>query len=489
MKFAKELEQTLADDEIPEEWVEAAIQYKALKKCIGRVVKELNYVGLERNTLKLLLENIEINEKDTTASNPIVAKYVLKKSKIHNEIVPSLKIVVDYNEELTDDYINESITMLKKKLENIVVGTTSDSENNEEFLSIDQQLNSTHLGDHDDASTIKSFESDKTDKSKDRAERETALSPRTTIEQIPGFPKKYTITIKLRSDAKFFHMLNEELLVLDQLRNKEEERLIKDIQIVSNTMNELSTKESLKKGDMYKWRELFRMFIDSEIYFKTNNTEVKTFQNSSDSVEKRLEQFKENVNKTKILTTFKNKKSLNTFQEFLYINERLLRVLKFQSINSKALTKILKKFDKQTSLNVKMKVPNLITPDHIFMNGSSISKTICSIIQTNILTVIPQLDDYLCPICADIAYKPIRLSCNHVFCVRCMVKHMQANHDECPLCKKSKAVEEADSSNIDVDLALKMVKFFPKETKAKLKERQKERYNEFANTDSKCIIT
>lgn len=487
MKFAKELEQTLADDEIPEEWVEAAIQYKALKKCIGRVVKELHYVGLEKNTLKLLLENIEINEKDTTASNPIVAKYVLKKSKIHNEIVPSLKIVVDYNEELTDDYISESIAMLKKKLENIVVGTTSDSEAYEEYGSIDEKLNSVHLENHDDASTLKSFESDKTDKSKETPDRE-ALSPRTTIEQVPGFPKKYTITIKLKSDAKFFHMLNEELLALDQLRSKEEDKLINDIQVVSNTMNELSSKENIKKGDMYKWRELFRIFIDSEIYFKTNNTEVKTFQNSSESVEKRLEQFKENVKKTKILTTFKHKKSLATFQEFLYINERLLRVLKFQSINSKALTKILKKFDKQTSLNVKMKVPNMITPDHIFMNGSSISKTICSIIQTNILTVIPQLDDYLCPICADIAYKPIRLSCNHVFCVRCMVKHMQANHDECPLCKKSKAVEQADSSNIDVDLALKMVKFFPKETKAKLKERQKERYNEFANTDAKCII-
>ena len=43
MKFAKTLERTLEEDEIPQEWVEAAIQYKALKKCINKVVNELEF--------------------------------------------------------------------------------------------------------------------------------------------------------------------------------------------------------------------------------------------------------------------------------------------------------------------------------------------------------------------------------------------------------------------------------------------------------------
>lgn len=35
-----------------------------------------------------------------------------------------------------------------------------------------------------------------------------------------------------------------------------------------------------------------------------------------------------------------------------------------------------------------------------------------------LLPVIPSLDDYQCLICGDIAFKPIRLGCGHLFCVR-----------------------------------------------------------------------
>lgn len=35
-----------------------------------------------------------------------------------------------------------------------------------------------------------------------------------------------------------------------------------------------------------------------------------------------------------------------------------------------------------------------------------------------LLPIIPHLDDYECLICASVAFKPVRLACGHLFCVR-----------------------------------------------------------------------
>ena len=70
------------------------------------------------------------------------------------------------------------------------------------------------------------------------------------------------------------------------------------------------------------------------------------------------------------------------------------------------------------------------------MSGSSLAQSICYIIQESVIKVIPQLDDYSCPICMNIAYKPIRLSCGHLFCVRCLVKMKQDDKTSCPCVEK-----------------------------------------------------
>ena len=59
--------------------------------------------------------------------------------------------------------------------------------------------------------------------------------------------------------------------------------------------------------------------------------------------------------------------------------------------------------------------------------------------------ILPSLDDYACLICTSIAFKPVRLSCGHLFCVRCLVKMQRAGKEECPLCR-AKVVLLADRS-------------------------------------------
>lgn len=79
-----------------------------------------------------------------------------------------------------------------------------------------------------------------------------------------------------------------------------------------------------------------------------------------------------------------------------------------------------------------------------------------------VITIIPLLEDYTCPICTTIVWKPgissgqnygtnrlVRLSCSHVFCVSCMVRLQNTRHNGCPICRKH-VVLQADSCSVPV---------------------------------------
>lgn len=51
-------------------------------------------------------------------------------------------------------------------------------------------------------------------------------------------------------------------------------------------------------------------------------------------------------------------------------------------------------------------------------NCASLPQLLAQAIGDNILPIIPHVDDYSCVICTSLAFKPIRLSCGHLFCVR-----------------------------------------------------------------------
>ncbi|EGV60369.1 hypothetical protein CANTEDRAFT_116418, partial [Yamadazyma tenuis ATCC 10573] len=282
-------------------------------------------------------------------------------------------------------------------------------------------------------------------------------------------------------------MLNQELNNLDKFKKQEEDKMIQEIQNVAETLHELSRNESVKKSDIYTWRELFRLFLDNEIYFKYNDSTYQASEKSLTLVKNNLNKYNEIVTKSRILDQFKNKKSLRAFTKFLHVNEYLLKVLQFQSINTTAFRKILKKFDKQTSLNVKSRLPKLISDDHVFFTGKSLSQSICYIIQTSLLQIVPQLEDYTCPICLEIAFKPIKLECGHLFCVRCLVKMKHEDKFDCPICRYEKAVSLADGSNLDMETMQMMQRMFPKEVKQKLRDRDQERYSEVFG-GNKCVM-
>ena len=48
----------------------------------------------------------------------------------------------------------------------------------------------------------------------------------------------------------------------------------------------------------------------------------------------------------------------------------------------------------------------------------SLSLLLVQALTETLLPIIPHIDDYSCVICTNLAFKPIRLRCRHLFCVR-----------------------------------------------------------------------
>ena len=109
----------------------------------------------------------------------------------------------------------------------------------------------------------------------------------------------------------------------------------------------------------------------------------------------------------------------------------LIRGPQFQFVTSEATRKILKKHAKRTALPL---APDLVSPFAVRVDGQerplvvaqpaarepplSLSLLLVQALTETLLPVVPHIDDYACVICTSLAFKPIRLRCGHLFCVR-----------------------------------------------------------------------
>jgi len=77
-------------------------------------------------------------------------------------------------------------------------------------------------------------------------------------------------------------------------------------------------------------------------------------------------------------------------------------------------------------------LPSFLTVESL---APTLLKPFVHSIETTLIPNVPSLDDYSCVICMNIAFKPVRLSCTHLFCVRCLVKMQKRGEGNCPLCR------------------------------------------------------
>lgn len=165
---------------------------------------------------------------------------------------------------------------------------------------------------------------------------ETSCSPLDPIDDV--FRK---VEVPLRYDSEFFHILNVELSGLHDLQAQERSELTEEICRLGQDISKLAApSQGSAKTDMYAWREIFSLYTESKIFFSTNEQEE--FCRDSSTAQKQLKDFSAKLCKLKATKTFRRKESYRALERFLQINITMLQNLKFQELNSTAMTKILK---------------------------------------------------------------------------------------------------------------------------------------------------
>jgi len=225
------------------------------------------------------------------------------------------------------------------------------------------------------------------------------------------------------------------------------------------------------KSDLYSWRELFKIYLEAEVFESINEIHREEWPVAHS--ETRLQAFLDRVTEAGLANRLKLNQSRTALETFLRLNVFILNIKKFRFANTEATRKILKKHTKRTFLPFPQadndKLAELAIPHTL----NSLPRVLVQAIGETLLSIIPQVDDYTCLICMCIAFKPIRLVCRHFFCVRCLVKMQKRGQGCCPMCR-APTVLMADRSNVDWALLNFMQDWFPVETKAKLKSNERE---------------
>ncbi|GAA5938374.1 hypothetical protein JCM1841_006722 [Sporobolomyces salmonicolor] len=321
------------------------------------------------------------------------------------------------------------------------------------------------------------------------------------------------VFIPLTSDTEFLTLLASAVNSLATLQLAQKRQFSEAVELLAREVSNVSS-PSRPKTDLYIWREIFALWVEAAIF--ESDRELDRGERGVEEVEKRLDWFVEQVAKRKLAKRMKHKESRVALEKFIALNVELLDLKKFQVANEEAARKILKKHDKRTALTASLGFPKFIaaapdisselirvaSPSASSANGEqrrvltlpgfpSLPHILLSTFTNTLLPIIPQLEDYECSICGDVAFKPIRLSCGHKFCVRCLVKMQKRGQDNCPQCR-SAVVLRANAGNLDMEMQQFLLRWFPHEVKQKernnYKEAAREELEEMGIVDRKCKI-
>ncbi|KAK4641957.1 hypothetical protein QC761_505450 [Podospora bellae-mahoneyi] len=424
MKFGHAFKEALEAETYPRHWVDKAVPYRQLKKILGKVREELINNGYDPDTLqKLVAERNAEYRLESDDSQLLRPKLVVR---------PATTSAQPLDQKTEVDSLPESPVSLSPT-------SSASTEPGPSALTHDSAPPCSH--------------------------RQQQTSDGEWVD------------VPLDADARFFSVLQQDVNELDTLQDKERVAMIENIHVIGNEIAQVARPRKpvidFSRSDLYRWREILDLYLSAEVFFSTN--EVSGGARSSDRARKQLVWFQEEVGKRQLPQKFKIKSSAVAFQHFLSLNATLLQNLQFQELNQTAITKIIKKFDKRTSLGVKKTFPKVMNSAHFI--SETISKDICAQLSRDVISLVPQVVDYTCIVCLSICWLPIRLDCDHLFCIRCMIKMQNRQKRFCPLCRAD-VIQRANETHIDMELVRYLERWFPKETKEKQRNNEDERRKE-----------
>lgn len=303
----------------PPHWVERAIPYSQLKKCLKKVQRELQDLGLDQETLRTLLSaeetapvalqyklRREIPGRRRKAANANILRITESGSKF---VRPKLTVNVHLRDGVAVDasLTRESRGFLEKLASEIL------DDNKRESL---DQIRANHCNDSGSSERLKAD---------------------TNTGDIGNYE---TIEVPLVFDAEFFDMLQNDVNELDVLQAEEQKQLTSEITELSKEVSAVSRPSRFSKSDLVRWREIFELYLDSNVFFATQECDHGA--RNSQRALKQLQWFQNEVEKRNLARDFKIPQSRHAFTRFLQLNASLLKNLQFQELNKLAVSKILK---------------------------------------------------------------------------------------------------------------------------------------------------
>jgi hypothetical protein len=441
MKFGQDYEAALARGEYPPDWVESAISYKKLKKCIKRVQHELSSLGLDKDTLDALWQRVgsagATDDDEVGGLRDVVVQYSVKGGDDDGEttvsFTPRLTIVVDPRDGSPMDAWLSPDT--RRVLRRLAQSTRGGGPSTSPEVARDESI----PGESRDSRTD--------ERSDSVSHTETAADEDTSDEQ---HPQLRTIEVPLTSDSEFFRILRRELVDLEHIQTAEQRRLEGEIVQLGHELRALRSSRSRRsREEVEAWRRIFELYADAEVFLSSHEADAGA--RDAARAQRQLTTFNrslEEQNRNALNKLVSGRDATVALDRFLRINVKLLRLIRFQEINRTALTKIMKKFDKRTALHARSSSTfqeSLIQSPSM---AQDLARATCFTMSEELLSVIPQLNDYLCPVCFSVSWRPVRLRCGHLFCIRCLIVLQNQEQDHCPLCREE-VVMEATSGESD----------------------------------------